>query len=127
MTKMVQDSPVRSAGQSVAATFVPFVERQLRKVVSMGIGFNIGRRRSSGRYPVEVLDHIALLEKLAEYEDAYAIQSGERLSSAEFHDRYLAGRATGIPDAIEWASYYELLREHGRRALENTRTDHAIA
>lgn len=68
---------------------------------------------------VTLLDFEVLAEKLAEYEDQHAVMTGTRVSSAEFHDLYLAGDTGDVPYAMEWASYYELMREHGRRALDD--------
>jgi hypothetical protein len=69
--------------------------------------------------PVRVLDYAALNEKLLEFEDIHAITTGERVSSAEFHDRYRRGDAGDVPNALEWATFYELVREYGRRAAES--------
>lgn len=80
------------------------------------------RRREQGqvRISLSVLDDVALRERLAEYEDRYAIQCGLRITSAQFHDLYVHGEVEDFADAMEWATYYELLREHGRGAIEKS-------
>jgi hypothetical protein len=75
--------------------------------------------RRSKRPTVTRLDHVALSERCHEFEDRFAREGAFRLSSADFYDMYLRGDGDEIPYAMEWASYYEMLRKLGRRALED--------
>jgi hypothetical protein len=73
--------------------------------------------RKPKRADVQRLDRVALTEILQLFEDDYAERYGNRITTAEFYDRYLAGEMNAFPEAIRWASYYELLREQGQSAL----------
>lgn len=83
-----------------------------------------GRRKTFG---VTMLDFVALSAKLQEFEDENAVRTGQRVPSAEFHDRYLRGEADLFVDAIEWATYYELYRAHGRQALHRQTNGHQVS
>lgn len=74
-------------------------------------------RRQKQRPNVTLLDHVALTERLREFEDRYAQGWPMRLSTQDFYDMYLRGEADDVPFAMEWAAYYELLRKVGRKAL----------
>lgn len=66
----------------------------------------------------QVLGHAELEELLRAFEDAWQERRGERLTSAEFYDRYRAGELDS-PLAMAWASYYEGFR---RLSSENVDT-----
>jgi len=46
---------------------------------------------------------------LRSFEDVWAERTGERLSSAEFYDRYRSGDVDSLL-AVTWATYYEVFR-----------------
>jgi hypothetical protein len=54
-----------------------------------------------------------LADLLRSFEDAWAKQHGERVTSAEFYDRYRAGEIDSM-FATSWASYYEIFRRLGQ-------------
>jgi hypothetical protein len=77
------------------------------------------RRR---RRPIVTLEPDAIEEMLRGFEDEYFANTGERITSAEFYDRYKSGETGDAgelesSDAIRWASYYELLRAQGQESL----------
>jgi hypothetical protein len=62
------------------------------------------------------LDRHGLEDLLRSFEDAWAGTAGERITSAEFYDRY---RGDLVPDTlftIAWSSYYEIYRRLGSSA-----------
>ena len=72
--------------------------------------------RKRSKPPVVTLEPVAIEELLRSFEDEHFALTGERITSAEFYDRYKGGEID-TPDAIRWASYYELLRAQGQEAL----------
>lgn len=74
------------------------------------------RRR---RLPILTLDSVAIEEMLREFEDDHFEATGDRLTSAEFYDRYAGGDEVDSRDVVRWASYYELLRAQGQQALSS--------
>ena len=52
------------------------------------------------------LDRGDLERVLAEFEDRYEEETGKRLSSAAFYERYCAGEFDG-PFGLVWSTYYE--------------------
>jgi hypothetical protein len=79
------------------------------KCVNVALDHSIARHR---------LNPAELEELLRAFEDAWHEKSGERLSSAEFYDRYRAGELDSLL-ALSWASYYEGFR---RLCSENVDT-----
>jgi hypothetical protein len=71
------------------------------------------------RPSILTLDIAAIEEQLRGFEDEHFEVTGERLTSAEFYDRYRDGEDLGFESgrSIRWASYYELLRAQGQEAL----------
>jgi hypothetical protein len=63
------------------------------------------------RHPVTSrrVDPSSLEGILRSFEDAWANRTGERISSAEFYDRYRAGEIDSLL-AMNWATYYEIFR-----------------
>jgi hypothetical protein len=61
-------------------------------------------RRKLSSYDVE--------ELLRRFEDAWAEQHGERVTSATFYERHCAGEADSML-GMAWASYYEAYRRMG--------------
>jgi hypothetical protein len=60
-----------------------------------------------------------LEELLRSFEDAWAENEGERLTSAAFYDRYRGGDIDSL-FATSWATYYEHWRALGRRDAGET-------
>jgi hypothetical protein len=54
------------------------------------------------------LERSDLEDLLSAFEDAWAEQTGERLTTAEFYDRYRRGEAPDTTFSMSWASYYEI-------------------
>ena len=69
--------------------------------------------------PVRRVGRADLEELLRSFEDTWADNVGERLTSAAFYDRYRAGEIDSV-FASAWASYYEHWRALGRRNLGDT-------
>lgn len=58
-----------------------------------------------------------LEELLRSFEDTWAESAGERVTSAEFYDRYRRGEIDSMY-ATAWATYYESWRSLTRRESE---------
>lgn len=56
------------------------------------------------------LDRQGLEDLLRTFEDRWAEHTGERLTSADFYDRYLADEVTDSLFTMAWSSYYEIVR-----------------
>jgi hypothetical protein len=56
---------------------------------------------------------------LRAFEDSWADATGERVSSAEFYDRYRAGLVDSML-AMRWAAYYEAFRRRTRDPVAET-------
>ena len=70
------------------------------------------------RPKIMALEPAALGELLRGFEDDHFDRTGERITSAEFYDRYRADDdAFDTFESMQWASYYELLRAQGQEAL----------
>jgi hypothetical protein len=69
------------------------------------------------------LDRHGLEDLLRSFEDTWAADHDERITSAQFYDRY---KADAVPDSMfttAWASYYEIFRrlgDAGHRDLVDT-------
>lgn len=61
---------------------------------------------------VRELDRSALEDLLRKFEDVWAAESGARITSAEFYDRYARGEIDST-FAMAWATYYESFRRLG--------------
>ncbi len=62
--------------------------------------------------PVSELDRAGLEELLRKFEDAWAADTEERITTAVFYDRYVRGEIDTM-FAMAWASYYEAFRRAG--------------
>ena len=56
------------------------------------------------------LDRHDLEDLLRAFEDAWAKETGERLTSAEFYDRYSVDDTIDSMFTMAWSSYYEIFR-----------------
>lgn len=56
------------------------------------------------------MDRQGLEDLLRSFEDAWADETGERITSAEFYDRYRANDSIDSMLAMAWSSYYEIFR-----------------
>lgn len=64
--------------------------------------------------PIErrTVERDELAEMLRAFEDEWAAQHGERITSAQFYDRYRKGQVDSM-FTMSWASYYEIFRRLG--------------
>ncbi len=62
---------------------------------------------------IRTLDSDGVEELLRSFEDSWAAQMGERITSAEFYDRYRAGAVDSM-FAKAWATYYEVFQRWSR-------------
>ena len=60
------------------------------------------------------LDRSGVEELLRMFEDAWNEEHDERITSAQFYDRYTRGEIDSM-FAMAWASYYEAFRRHSQR------------
>lgn len=65
------------------------------------------------------LDRRGLEDLLSTFEDGWADQHGERLSSAAFYDLYRTGEVDSI-FAMAWASYYEAYRRQSKSSADES-------
>jgi hypothetical protein len=56
------------------------------------------------------LDRHDLEDLLRAFEDAWARETGERVTSAEFYDRYSTDDTIDSMFTMAWSSYYEIFR-----------------
>jgi hypothetical protein len=56
------------------------------------------------------LDRHDLEDLLRAFEDAWARETGERVTSAEFYDRYSVDDTIDSMLTMAWSSYYEIFR-----------------
>lgn len=61
----------------------------------------------------QVMDIDGLRGILAAFEDTWAKRHGERITSAQFYDRYLAGDLDTM-FFMAWSTYYEIYRDMSR-------------
>jgi len=70
------------------------------------------------------VDAGALEGILRSFEDVWADRTGERLSSAEFYERYRSGDIDSLL-AVTWSTYYEIFRRRTRDPVATAIAAHA--